>query len=417
MRTRDLDRRRFLTGGLAALGGATLLGASAHGRGRARASPLLGRPGDEIDDGGPPRTLVLLQLAGGNDGLNTIVPYGDDVYWRERPLIAVPREEVLPIDDYRGFHPALASLAAHHDEGRVAVIEGVGYPQPNRSHFKSFEIWHTARAAGRDSGDGWIGRLAAQLFAGAPHPNHVVHVGGQVPWSLHSAEHPPAGFAAPAGYRWADIEDDVERLAEAAPPADPRRRLDWLRAVRADALRSSDDIRAAVAAYRPRAEYPGNEPLAAALRTVAALVDGGIGTRVFSVELSGFDTHNNQEARQRNLLRDLGDALGAFLDDLAGTPAGDRTLVLAFSEFGRRVHENGSRGTDHGTAGPMFAAGTPVKGGLYGAHPSLEELIDTGDLAFTTDFRSVYATAIERWFGADSEPVLGGRFEPLPFLA
>jgi uncharacterized protein (DUF1501 family) len=413
---RRLDRRaflgRFLAAGAGLFGGLSLLSSSPRAGVRLAASSLL--PSEE------PRTLVLVQLAGGNDGLSTVVPHGDDEYHRLRPATALKGKGVLPLDDYRAFSAELSGLRALYDEGELAVVEGAGYPEPNRSHFKSFEIWHTADLAGRDAGEGWVGRLAGELFGDAPHPNHVVHVGGRVPYSLRSANHPPAAFATPEGYRYAGNEQDIADVTEGieartgdVPPAE---RLEWLRAMVRDAQVSSRRIRVAVDRYRPSVDYPDNDEFTRALRSVAALMDSGIGTRVYSVELSGFDTHNDQPNRHRTLMRRLDAGLSTFLSDVRDTPAGHGMVVMVFSEFGRRPKQNGSRGTDHGTAGPMFLAGAPVKGGLYGAHPSLTELDEKGDLVHEVDFRRVYASVIEQQFGVDAKRVLGPGFEPLPLI-
>ncbi len=390
--------RRSLLRGFAGLSGAAFFG----GARVAWSAPL----GLERE----PRHLVLLQLAGGNDGLSTVVPWADDAYGRARASTRLDEKEVLALDDYRGLHPALVRLREEHAEGRLAIVEGVGYPRPNRSHFKSFEIWHTADPRGRAAGDGWVGRLTAALDGSAPDALRTVHVGAQPPYSLQSATHPAASFGVPESYRWFENERDVA-AASVEPAREPRSTLDALRGVLASARASSERVRAAAASYEPRVEYP-DEPLARALRVAASLLAEDAGTRVVSVELGGFDTHVGQRARHDACMAELDASLGAFLADLRGTDAGKRTIVVAFSEFGRRVAENGSEGTDHGTAGPLLVAGEPVRGGLYGKHPSLSEL-DEGDLVHTTDFRSVYATVAERWFGVEHERVLGARY-PLP---
>ena len=395
----DFDRRRFLIGG-ASVASAGLLSA------RAPAS----RPR------GAARTLVLLQLSGGNDGLNTVVPWGDDAYYDARPGIAIEPPEVLKIDDYRGLHPELQELHRAWEAGRLAIVEGCGYPEPNRSHFKSMDVWHVADTRGRALGEGWVGRLSRAAFRDVREPNLVVHVGGNVPYSLYSLTHPPTSFVMPRSYRWAGDEAETAAYESAGEMEQgrPGSNLEYLRQVLADGQASSAAVRRAAARYSTDVEYPST-PLGAALHDVAALIAGDIGSRILSVEHTGFDTHDRQSARQRDVLRSLDMALGAFLADLERSEAGRETIVLVFSEFGRRVKENGAQGTDHGVAAPVLVAGPKVKGGLYGEHPSLTEL-DDGDLAHSTDFRRVYATVIERWFGADSERVLGGAFATLDLL-
>jgi uncharacterized protein (DUF1501 family) len=405
------DRRRALLGGLSVFGGLALVSSRAHGAVRLFASPPLGPRA-------APRTLLLLQLSGGNDGLSTLVPYGDDAYHSARPTLRLPADRLLKLDDYRALHPELGRLRKLFDAGQLAIVQGAGYPRPVRSHFKSMDIWHTADLRGRAAEEGWVGRLCGCAWADAQAPDLVVHVGANVPYSLHSSAHPPTSFVTPVSYRWAGSEREVEAYGEAGAMdgavEGEEANIELLRRTLADAQASSERIRRAAARYRSAVEYPA-DPFAAALRDVAALCNGGLGSRVFSVELGGFDTHTDQRNRHDALMRRLDAALDAFLDDLARSEAGRELVVLVFSEFGRRLKENGSRGTDHGVAAPMFVAGSAVKGGLYGKHPSLSEL-DEGDLRHTVDFRAVYAAIIEGWFGVRHEGVLGKRYEPLPLV-
>ena len=268
-----------------------------------------------------------------------------------------------------------------------------------------------------------MGRLAAARWVEDPRPDRVVHFGGKAPYSLFSREQPPAALASPTGYRWFGDEEAYARggaaICEHEMERDPRHvgrddALQRLRATLDDARESSGRIRRAAATYRTGVEYPKTR-LSAELRDVAALVNARSGTQIFSVADKGYDTHSKQRQAHDRKMQDLGDALGAFLNDLDRSEAGRETVVLVFSEFGRRVAENGSSGHDHGKAGPMFILGHSVKGGLYGAHPSLTEL-DAGDLAFTTDFRSVYATLISGLFGVDSAGVLGAEYPLLPLI-
>lgn len=386
-----IDRRTFLAGGLGLAGAATLRGSA------------LGAPREDE------RTLVLLQLSGGNDGLSTLVPHGDDAYHAARRSLHMGADRLHKIDDYRGLHPKLTRLAARYHEGELALIQGVGYPGPNRSHFKSLEVWHAANTDGRVGGEGWIGKLCDERWPRAAPPELSVHLGKRVPYALHSTTHPPVAFEVPETYRWLGKSRELEVQTEGEEGGSV---LERLRAVQRDADASSMRIRHATAGYRTRVEYPGTAE-GRALRTAAALIDARLGSRVISVEFTGFDTHAGQRGAHDRLMGTLDAALGAFLDDLSGRSAGKQTLVLAFSEFGRRVAENGSGGTDHGKAGLLFAAGAPVRGGLYGSYPSLTDL-DEGDLAYNVDFRQTYATAI-RWMGGEARAVLGGDFEALDF--
>jgi uncharacterized protein (DUF1501 family) len=356
-------------------------------------------------------TLVVLQLSGGNDGLSTLVPFGDDAYGRARDATRV--EDVLRLDDVHGLHPGLERLHALYQAGGLALVQGAGYPNPNRSHFKSMDIWHTADERGRGAGDGWIARLARAGFGADAPPETVVHVGTSLPYALHSAERPAISFSAPEGYRWAANERELGELADGEAREEEEGALGFVRGVMKEAKASSARVRAAAARYRSDVAYPRDE-FGDALRASAALVHAGIGCRVISLELGGFDTHNDQKRRHDGLMRTLDHGLSALLEDLQRSEAGRSTTVLAFSEFGRRVAENGSRGTDHGTAGPMLVAGEGIRGGLYGAAPSLGEL-DEGDLIHTTDFRRAYATVIHSTFGLAPEVALGKAWPTLPF--
>jgi uncharacterized protein (DUF1501 family) len=425
MTTREpFDRRQILAAGLG-LGGFALL--ARPGEARIKLSGPLGDGSDER----AARTLVLVQLTGGNDGLSTVVPFGDDAYGRARNSTRIGEAEVLKLDGYCGLHPALKGLKRHYDDGHVAIVSGCGYPNPIRSHFKSYEVWHTASERGRSTGAGWVGRLAETAYGSVECPELIVHVGANAPYSVYSLSHPPVIFQTPQSYRWIgpetdDLEayrkaseEDTQRLEAKRKGKTPKKTgsdaaIERLRGVLADANDSSARIRRAAVAYKTTATYPDDE-LGEALRVTASLIDARLGSRAISVELGGFDSHNNQRGQHDDRMRRLDAALSAFLDDLKGRTAESQVLVLVFSEFGRRVQENGSRGTDHGTAGPMFVLGSHVKGGLYGKHASLTDL-DEGDLVHTTDFRSVYATAIERWLGADAPKVLGARYPLLPLV-
>lgn len=403
-----VDRRGFLRGTLWALG-AALMGPEAFLR-LAHARP---------EGEGAERVLVVLQLSGGNDGLATLVPWADDAYYRARRATAVAAEQVLRLDDYLGLHPNLKPLRALYDEGALAIIPGVGYPNPNRSHFASMDIWHAGSLEGARKGTGWIGRAADALYPDDEIPLLLTSIGKQAPLAMTGTRHRPVALEDPRTYGWrgdtrqerafAELND-----AEHLPPADAGDLGAKLHRVAELARASSRRIAAAAQAYRPRVDYP-RHALAGALRLVASLVAGGLETRVYYVQQGGFDTHANQRNRHDRLMLVLAESVGAFLADLKAQGLGERVVLMAFSEFGRRVAENGSAGTDHGAAGPMFLMGGPVAGGVHGRHPSLTEL-DRGDLKMTTDFRSVYATLIEDWLGAPSRLVLGGSFPKLPLL-
>jgi uncharacterized protein (DUF1501 family) len=357
----------------------------------------------------------VLQLAGGNDGLNTLIPFTNDDYHRARPTLAVPERSVLRLNDQIGLHPALTDLKALYDEGHLAAIQGVGYPNPNRSHFRSMEIWETAADSQRSLKYGWIGRYFDNACGGEPKPTLGVSIGNNAPLTFRNTRQVGVTLQNPGQYQWAGGEgmegpeagkQTFRRLNE---PKAATGALDFLQRTALNAQISSDQIRAAAARHRPTVTYPNNGPLGPSLRLIAGLIAGGIGSRIYYASIGGFDTHSNQRGRHQQLLTQLGTGVKAFYQDLKEQGNADRVLVMTFSEFGRRVAENASGGTDHGTAAPMFLFGHPVKPGLHGRPPSLTDL-DRGDLRFSTDFRSVYATVLEKWLGADPAKLLGGRF-------
>ena len=405
-----LDRRAFLLGGGALAASLSAPSLALAGRG----------PSD------PGGTLVLLQLSGGNDGLSTVIPHGDDIYHSARKQTRHRAESVLRLDDYRGLHPRLTALQSLWGEGSLAIVEGIGYEDSVRSHFKALEVWHTARLGGRSSGAGWLGRLAAAEWSARAVPERVVHLGKKAPYSVFSAPNPTVALESPSSYRWFGDADEVsgyleagQLSAESVVESRHSGRSDALAKIREvldDAQRSSARIRAAALRYRTSIDYPRTR-LGASLRDAASIIHGGLGTRVVSVELEGFDTHAGQRRSHDNLMGTLDKALGAFLDDLKRSQVGRKTSVVVFSEFGRRVQENGSQGTDHGKAAPAFVLGHEVRGGLYGRHPSLSDLDGGGDLGFTTDFRSLYATVLERALGLEQEAVLGARYPLLGCLS
>jgi len=379
-------RRRFLVRGvqLAAL-------APLAGRVPSLAARGTARSGSAAD-----RVLVVIQLTGGNDGLNTVVPHRQDGYYRARPTLALARSSLAPLDDDHGLHPALAPLRPLYDAGQLAVVQGAGPPAPDRSHFHSLRVWHTADPEDPSGDVGWLGRLADQLAARHPADLCALHVGsGDLPLSLWSRGFRVPTVRDPRGFRLRELAPAVERardelLARGGGSAD----LAFLR----DAARSAYATAARMEVLAERSspvDYPSTT-LARELALVARLVRGGFGTRIFHLELGGFDTHARQAPVHAALLGELSGALAAFLADLTADGLDRRVACLAFSEFGRRVRENGSRGTDHGAGAPLLVAGGSVRGGLRGTAPDLERLVE-GDVPATTDFRSVYAALETEW--------------------
>jgi len=359
------------------------------------------------------RILVVLQFSGGNDGLSMVVPFEDPAYGRARRTTAV--RDPLELGEGLGLHPELKATHALFGDGKLAIVRGVSYPNPNRSHFESMDIWHTADLRGRASPTGWIGRAIDACCPNVNDPDLVVNIGKATPYALEAKVHKPISFENPESYRWAGAASDRDDFEKLNGAGGPNEEIQWLHRVAVDARASSKKIRAAAAGYRPKADYPRGQ-LAGDLRTVAALIHGGLGTRVYYVSFGGFDTHNGQQNRYANLMRELDPALNAFYADLKAQGHLGRVLMVSFSEFGRRVDENASGGTDHGVAGPMLVLGESVKGGLYGKQPSLSDVDDNGDMKMQVDFRSVYATVLDDWMRVAPEKVLNGRFGKLPLV-
>lgn len=369
--------------------------------------------------------LVILQMAGGNDGLNTVIPYADDAYHRARPRLAVPERAVQKISEHVGLHPRLANLARLFGEGDATVVQGVGYPNPNRSHFRSAEIWQTASSADRVERHGWLGRYFDNCCRGAD-PAIGVSLGGQMPQAFSAAHPTGVALEDPDRFRFvgerdetpdASMEADGEGSSIGGLAGGTHSDLDafhYIERVALDAQVASDRIAGIVKRHPTRGQYPDSK-LGKDLRLVAQLIAGGMPTRVYYVSFGGFDTHANQRSTHEQLLGQLDQAFAAFVADMRHQGNFDRVMLMTFSEFGRRVAENGSGGTDHGTAAPMFLLGGKLKPGLAGAAPSLVDL-DHGDLKYTVDFRSVYATLLEKWLKAPSAKVLGRPFPLLGFV-
>ncbi len=359
------------------------------------------------------RVLVVIQLDGGNDGVNTVVPFQDEGYARYRKVLRLPTDRLLRIAGGVGLHPAMGGAAKLLESGRLAIVQGVGYPNPNRSHFASMAIWHTARLDPDErTGWGWLGRGLDSSGEKAGQPSALFIGSGTPPVALRGRRSATASLE-----RIEDFTLDATISAGAPPFAGPARRTispplyagrpsmrtppptGWRRS---NVPRNSD------------VRYPETE-LGEKLALVAQLLKGGLMARVFYAGQASYDTHAGQAPAHARLLSELAGGLLAFLDDLAAAKLADRVAVLCFSEFGRRVAENGSGGTDHGTAGPVFLAGPGVKAGLIGTTPSLLDLQD-GDLKMAIDFRRVYAAALESWLGIPAKSALGGDFDPVPLF-
>jgi uncharacterized protein (DUF1501 family) len=413
-------------------------------------------------EAGKDKILVLLEMNGGNDGLNTVAPYGDDLYQKARPTLGLKKTEVLRIDDYLGLNTGLRGLHDLLNKGQLAVVQGVGYPNPDRSHFESMDIWQSADPR-RQTGNGWIGRsldlvkvaegripgicvgkeqlpLALQgsatgvpaIQTGKPYDLDLLAGPGAPPPSQRGPRKKPAGPAAPTGKK-ADAKDEERRaerlrliqdVADLSPPSAG----DLPSFVRRSSLQTYTSLERLRKLLQEDGTQGGGVPnpgrfngqrtqLTKDLTLVARIIRAGFGTRVFYVAIDGFDTHARQRQQHQELLQELGGAIASFFQQLETSGDAKRVVLMTFSEFGRRVHENGSKGTDHGAASCLFVAGPAVKAGPFGKHPSLaKDALDAGDLKYHTDFRQVYATLLDRWLECDSARVLAGKFEHLTLL-
>lgn len=351
------------------------------------------------------RILVVVQLSGGNDGLNTVVPYEDDRYHALRPTLRVGKGQVHALDDALGLHPSMGALKGMYDEGNLSVVMNVGYPNPNRSHFRSMDIWHTAHPERDDIETGWIGRAVDR----SNDATFALHLANEpLPLSLHAERTPVPSIADIGAFHLRDGGEDLTATIERAR----RGASDDLLFVQRTAIAACQnaDRLDRIASDDTGAGYPGYG-LARRLSQVASLIGAGFPTRVYYTSLGGFDTHARQELSHPPLLTELSESVAAFYRDLKARGEDKRVLLLTFSEFGRRVGENAGRGTDHGAAAPMLLAGPACAGGIVGSPPELANL-EEGDVRHSVDFRSVYADVLDRWLEVGAGDVLGRRFEP-----
>ncbi|MEW6731122.1 MAG: DUF1501 domain-containing protein [Acidobacteriota bacterium] len=370
------------------------------------------------------RILVVLQLDGGNDGLNTIVPYTDKTYYSLRPTLAIPENSVLKVTDKLGFHPVMTKFKALFDQGHIAVVQNTGYPSPDLSHFRSRAIYQRADPTTQEEQVqlGWLGKYADLKLAQNGSTLAVVNIGGTLPKSLISEK-----VIAPSINNF-----ELYRFqTDAKYPTDRNNQLNTLRKdygvktdsldylyieqTGLDALDSSESLQASLQKYTPEITY-ANDGLSRQLQMAAQVIAADLGTQIIHLTFGGFDTHAGQKADHEELLTALSDGLDAFYRDLVRLNKADNVLLLAFSEFGRRPKENGSLGTDHGAPGPMFVLGNKVKGGFYGNTLNLEDLDRAGNAKFDIDFRAVYGTVLSDWLATDAASVLGQQFENIGFI-
>lgn len=349
--------------------------------------------------------LILVELKGGNDGLNTVIPYADRTYYNLRPRIAIPRDKVLQLDERTGLHPSLAPLLPAWNGREMAIVQGVGYPSPNLSHFRSIEIWDTASDSDETLADGWL----ARAFAATP-PPATFAADGIV---IGSAEAGPLEGVGPRVITLTNTQQFLRQAQLAAPEGRARNpALDHILKVEADIVQAA---RGLSGSYEFRTAFPAG-PFGNAVKTACQAVADRGGVAVVKLSLNGFDTHSNQPGTQERLLKDLAEGLAALRTAMVELGRWNTTLILTYAEFGRRPKENQSNGTDHGTANAHFMLGGRVRGGLMGAAPRLDRLDGAGNVAFGVDFRSVYATVLERWWGFPRQKILQGRHPSLDVI-
>ena len=381
-------------------------------------------------------TLVVVQLTGGNDMLNTIIPYGDPLYYEKRRTVRIPEDQVLPIDNHYGFNPAMRAIKPFWDEGKMAIINGIGYPNPNYSHFRSMDIWYTCEPE-KIATDGWLGKAVREIDPKADNILTAVNFGRGLPRALSLSGVPVASVAQLDSYglltslssvpqRQSALEvfscmyddgwNDQGQPAPSIQPGEPIGEvLRYMGQTGLDAQKGADILRTALDKYQSQVVYPSS-PIAANLRGIAQVKLADFGTRVFYTSHGSFDTHASQLPTHAKLWQEVSEGVAAFFEDLRAHNAADDVLMLIWSEFGRRVKDNGA-GTDHGAGSVAFVIGEHVKGGMYGEYPSLkDDDLTLGNLKYNVDFRSAYTTLLERWMSIEAAPITGGHFEDLALV-
>lgn len=362
---------------------------------------------------GSGRKLVIIQLSGGNDGLNTVVPFRNDIYYQSRPSLAIEAEKVLKLSDDLGFNPAMEALRSVFDEGNMSIINSVGYPNPDRSHFRSMDIWHTASGSDEYLQTGWIGRYLDSNCQGCTVPYHALELDDSLSLAMKGIEKSGFAMSDPRALQRATNNSFLKAVASADDSHSET--VDYLYKTMIDTQSSADYLYEKSKTHRSKVTYP-NTPFAKDLKQVAELLTADTDAQIYYVSLSGFDTHAFQQRAQAKLLQRYAEAMAAFMKDLQINKLFDDTLIMTFSEFGRRVKQNASKGTDHGTANNLYLMGGKLnRAGFYNNAPNLSDL-DKGDLKYEIDFRSVYTTILENWLEVDAAGVIGSGFENLKIV-
>jgi len=361
------------------------------------------------------KVLVVLQLSGGNDGLNTVIPVRNDIYFRERPVLAINKDKALTLTDEVGLHPSLTNLKALFDEGDMAILNNVGYPNPDRSHFRSMDIWQTASNSNEYLSSGWLGRYLDAQCSGCSKPTQVLEMDDMLSLALSGEQMKGIALRDPRRLYENSQDPFFKEILQAGINEKADDPTSYLYKVMSETVSAADYIFQQSKLKPSTSVYPNSE-IGKNLKTIASLISSDINTRVYYVSLGSFDTHVGQQAKQEKLFSDLNDAVKPFVDDLKASHRFDDVLMMSFSEFGRRVSENASGGTDHGTANNMLLISGGLKQkGVLNAMPDLSNLSD-GDLIQQVDFKRVYATLLNKWLQADDSKILGRKYEYLNFV-
>src|SRR6478672_7651546 len=361
------------------------------------------------------KVVVILQLSGGNDGLNTVIPVRNDIYYRSRPKLGIDKTKAISITDEVGLHPELTAFADAFHDGSLGILNSVGYPNPDRSHFRSMDIWQTGSNSNEYLNSGWIGRYLDAQCSGCDRPTQALEVDDVLSLALKGAKMNGLAFKDPKRLFGTANEKFFKEVAKTNNDHHDEKPVDYLYKTMAETVSSADYIYKQSKLHPSAASYPNTE-LGKNLKTIASLIFSDINTSIYYVSLGSFDTHVNQQAQQQRLFKEMNDAVGAFISDLKTANRFNDVLFFTFSEFGRRVSQNASGGTDHGTANNMFLLSGGLKqAGILNAIPDLDDL-DEGDLKYQVDFKNVYATVLSKWLGADDQKILGKRYDHLSFI-
>jgi uncharacterized protein (DUF1501 family) len=362
------------------------------------------------------KILVIVQLTGGNDGLNTVVPFQNDLYYKARPQISIGKNEVLKLNDQLGLNPNMEGFKKLFDDGKLCLINNVGYPDPDRSHFRSMDIWHTASNSNEYKTTGWLGRYLDEQCGDCDKPTQILEMDDTLSLALKGTNVKGLAIKDPKRLYGTTTDPFINQLSKQHLPGDHQHdNAEYLYKTLAETVSSAEYLYQTSKIFHSAATYP-NHQFGKSMKTISELIISGVNTKVYYVSLGSFDTHFNQQKRQGELLHQLAETIKVLMDDLKSNGRANEVLLMTFSEFGRRVAENASLGTDHGTASQIFLIGNNLKGkGVYNEAPNLEDL-DDGDLKFTVDFKNIYATLLRKWLQTDSDKILGNKFSLMDFI-